>query len=355
MASHDGPSPSIEPGHGSHASVGEPLETGLNITTTWSSSKSKKGDQSGPKLRKRTKTGCLTCRKRRIKCGEERPTCNNCIKSRRHCEGYSQRVIFKPPIGDWPGLQGGSANTLPYHTSVLPGSRPGAPPPGVPLAPRPDFDFSAYEPGAGLPYVQEPSSQVDQAFAQANPAFVSPTYPENPPPSATFYSPQNAQFNVPFRSPVENQFTTSAQQYTQQPIAQSAYATSPAVSYPHGQSFIPQPQSAVEVGIQGQQSMLEIQQSANGGSMGSEYGAQVPQSHVGRRLSSQSVNVEERVPPSASSLQSRFSYQELEKSNLAISEPENKGHVQESPNGKSYLSSSHPRDADSASWTAYDG
>jgi hypothetical protein len=39
--------------------------------------------------RKRTKTGCLTCRKRRIKCGEERPMCKNCIKSKRHCEWRS--------------------------------------------------------------------------------------------------------------------------------------------------------------------------------------------------------------------------------------------------------------------------
>lgn len=49
--------------------------------------------------RKRTKTGCLTCRKRRIKCDEGRPTCNNCIKSKRQCEGYNQRVIFKDPLG----------------------------------------------------------------------------------------------------------------------------------------------------------------------------------------------------------------------------------------------------------------
>lgn len=47
-------------------------------------------------------TGCLTCRKRRIRCGEERPTCANCIMAKRQCEGYNQRVIFKPPIGDWP-------------------------------------------------------------------------------------------------------------------------------------------------------------------------------------------------------------------------------------------------------------
>ncbi|KAI1461483.1 hypothetical protein F4805DRAFT_284469 [Annulohypoxylon moriforme] len=52
-----------------------------------------------PIVRKRTKTGCLTCRKRRIKCDEGRPTCNNCLKSKRQCEGYSQRVVFKDPLG----------------------------------------------------------------------------------------------------------------------------------------------------------------------------------------------------------------------------------------------------------------
>lgn len=38
------------------------------------------------------------CRKRRIKCGEEKPTCQNCSKSKRHCEGYNQRVVFKDPL-----------------------------------------------------------------------------------------------------------------------------------------------------------------------------------------------------------------------------------------------------------------
>jgi hypothetical protein len=75
-----------------------------------------------PKMRKRTKTGCLTCRKRRIKCGEERPTCANCIKSKRQCEGYNQRVVFKPPIGDWPNHPG-VVSTLQYHSSMLPQSR----------------------------------------------------------------------------------------------------------------------------------------------------------------------------------------------------------------------------------------
>ncbi|KFY35848.1 hypothetical protein V494_05543 [Pseudogymnoascus sp. VKM F-4513 (FW-928)] len=53
--------------------------------------------------RRRTKTGCLTCRRRRIKCGEERPTCSNCIKSKRQCEGYNQRVIFKDPLNTYRG------------------------------------------------------------------------------------------------------------------------------------------------------------------------------------------------------------------------------------------------------------
>jgi hypothetical protein len=74
------------------------------------------------KMRKRTKTGCLTCRKRRIKCGEERPTCANCIKSKRQCEGYNQRVIFKTPIENWPNHPG-HVSTIQYHTSMLPGTR----------------------------------------------------------------------------------------------------------------------------------------------------------------------------------------------------------------------------------------
>jgi hypothetical protein len=75
---------------------------------------------SAAKLRKRTKTGCLTCRKRRIKCGEERPICTNCVRSKRQCEGYNQRIIFKTTMEGWPGMMG-PANIIPHHTSMLPG------------------------------------------------------------------------------------------------------------------------------------------------------------------------------------------------------------------------------------------
>jgi hypothetical protein len=43
----------------------------------------------------------VACRKRRIKCGEERPTCHNCTKSKRLCEGYNQRVVFKNPLNSY--------------------------------------------------------------------------------------------------------------------------------------------------------------------------------------------------------------------------------------------------------------
>lgn len=68
--------------------------------------------------RKRTKTGCLTCRKRRIKCGEERPICKNCVKSKRHCEGYNQRVVWKPQVIDFRHLQNGAA-TITFPAATL--------------------------------------------------------------------------------------------------------------------------------------------------------------------------------------------------------------------------------------------
>ncbi|KAF2152096.1 hypothetical protein K461DRAFT_322202 [Myriangium duriaei CBS 260.36] len=68
--------------------------------------------------RKRTKTGCLTCRKRRIKCGEERPVCKNCVKSKRHCEGYNQRVVWKPQVIDFRHLQNGAA-TITFPAATL--------------------------------------------------------------------------------------------------------------------------------------------------------------------------------------------------------------------------------------------
>lgn len=37
---------------------------------------------------RRSRTGCLTCRHRRIKCDERKPFCFNCEKSKKTCTGF---------------------------------------------------------------------------------------------------------------------------------------------------------------------------------------------------------------------------------------------------------------------------
>ncbi|OAA60726.1 C6 zinc finger domain-containing protein [Cordyceps fumosorosea ARSEF 2679] len=60
---------------------------------SYSESRSGAVVQHDPKKRKRnfsnrTKTGCLTCRRRKKKCDEAKPECNNCIKGAFVCAGY---------------------------------------------------------------------------------------------------------------------------------------------------------------------------------------------------------------------------------------------------------------------------
>lgn len=42
---------------------------------------------------KRTRTGCLTCRERHLKCDETKPTCHNCCKSQRDCN-WGKKLNF---------------------------------------------------------------------------------------------------------------------------------------------------------------------------------------------------------------------------------------------------------------------
>ncbi|KAL4877244.1 hypothetical protein BJY04DRAFT_198889 [Aspergillus karnatakaensis] len=45
----------------------------------------------------RTKTGCMTCRRRKKKCDEQHPACNNCLRGGFLCEGYSSRGTWQKP------------------------------------------------------------------------------------------------------------------------------------------------------------------------------------------------------------------------------------------------------------------
>lgn len=74
--------------------------------------------------------------------------CKNCIKSKRSCEGYNQRVVFKDPMGAQPGPYAASLfpNTTPYVGDALSSNHANKPPAPMPLqaiAPKPSaFDFN---------------------------------------------------------------------------------------------------------------------------------------------------------------------------------------------------------------------
>ncbi|KAK4238388.1 transcriptional regulatory protein moc3 [Achaetomium macrosporum] len=153
-----------------------------------------KGDQPPPpptppkrtKVMRRTKTGCLTCRRRRIKCDEGKPTCNNCIKSKRECDGYNKRLTFKEPLSSFPS---GPFSHPPYHRQVqqelinaqIAAAQTKAASSQAPLpviAPKPpSVDFS----GAGpIHFGQGYGSSVNPSMAGA-PAFNPPQQLPSPP------------------------------------------------------------------------------------------------------------------------------------------------------------------------------
>ncbi|KAK2759507.1 hypothetical protein FQN54_002986 [Arachnomyces sp. PD_36] len=127
----------------------EPEKTELADETSLQPESAAQSTQARKPARKRTKTGCLTCRRRRIKCGEERPVCQNCIKSKRECEGYTQRVISRHPLSMlsnsslFPrGPPGANQSRMPFDNPYLASPSQTLPAgqhhnPLLPLAPRP--------------------------------------------------------------------------------------------------------------------------------------------------------------------------------------------------------------------------
>ncbi|KAJ5478047.1 hypothetical protein N7530_003556 [Penicillium desertorum] len=102
------------------------------------------GNRHKKEVKRRTKTGCLTCRKRRIKCDEAHPVCRNCVKSKRECLGYdpvfrtqaSTPSAIQPAPNPPPSLvvnpQGPSTSSTPSYPSY-----PSAPPGYMPASSQP--------------------------------------------------------------------------------------------------------------------------------------------------------------------------------------------------------------------------
>ncbi|KAF8459024.1 hypothetical protein BGX38DRAFT_312574 [Terfezia claveryi] len=77
------------------------------------------GGRHKKEIKRRTKTGCLTCRKRRIKCDEAHPTCKNCAKSKRECMGYDPIFKTQPgPAAIQPAPSSAGPTHIPSSTSV---------------------------------------------------------------------------------------------------------------------------------------------------------------------------------------------------------------------------------------------
>ncbi|CAG9950839.1 unnamed protein product [Clonostachys rosea f. rosea IK726] len=45
----------------------------------------------------RVRTGCITCKKRRVKCDEQKPVCMRCTRYGQHCDGYEADRLAQNP------------------------------------------------------------------------------------------------------------------------------------------------------------------------------------------------------------------------------------------------------------------
>ncbi|KAK8079002.1 hypothetical protein PG994_002809 [Apiospora phragmitis] len=89
-------------------------------------------NKTAQEIKRRTKTGCLTCRKRRIKCDEQHPVCKNCQKSKRDCMGYDP--IFKQQQQQQhpTSIQPAPNNHSILPSASVPSNDPPLPPPTAP-------------------------------------------------------------------------------------------------------------------------------------------------------------------------------------------------------------------------------
>ncbi|TVY26812.1 putative transcriptional regulatory protein, partial [Lachnellula hyalina] len=76
----------------------------------------------------RSKTGCITCKIRRLKCGEEKPSCLRCVKSGWQCDGYEYNGTGES------SSRGANRSLMPASDHVL--LRPRSRSPHSPILPR---------------------------------------------------------------------------------------------------------------------------------------------------------------------------------------------------------------------------
>ncbi|KAJ5138606.1 uncharacterized protein N7515_003454 [Penicillium bovifimosum] len=133
------------------------------------------GNRHKKEVKRRTKTGCLTCRKRRIKCDEAHPVCRNCVKSKRECLGYdpvfrtqaSTPSAIQPAPNPPPSLvvnpQGPSTSSAPSYPSY-----PSAPPGYMPASSQPFAPSLHSESPSASTDQHEHRVSIDSSLAASN-------------------------------------------------------------------------------------------------------------------------------------------------------------------------------------------
>ncbi|KAK3940307.1 hypothetical protein QBC46DRAFT_128133 [Diplogelasinospora grovesii] len=96
-----------------------------------------------PKVR----SGCITCKRRHVKCDEAKPSCQRCMKWQGFCDGYGMHDSASPSQSSGDGSRSSSSASPPADTKQLPPTvtsteltRARKPP----ILPEPDFNSSVF-------------------------------------------------------------------------------------------------------------------------------------------------------------------------------------------------------------------
>lgn len=170
--------------------------------------------QSDPKKRKRnfsnrTKTGCLTCRRRKKKCDEQKPECQNCLRGAFICAGYPNQRGFqktenkplavplesKDPSYVPPGAYGMPQSAAAYPNTPLPPPPPKRDSSGPPYRGQP----LRIDPPQGRPILTDDDRHTGSTIQTASTA--STTSPDHKPSAHSAFSSHTNVSNV-FPTPI---------------------------------------------------------------------------------------------------------------------------------------------------------
>ncbi|KAF7912851.1 uncharacterized protein EAF01_001872 [Botrytis porri] len=138
------------------------------------------GGRHKKEIKRRTKTGCLTCRKRRIKCDEQHPACRNCQKSKRECLGYDPIFKQQPgPAAIQPAPSSAPSQSSSIATANPYGNQPQMLQSGYGVQASMAYDPALTAPSAGQHY--DYSSAIDPNLEAAAPIPIVSTFHNAPP------------------------------------------------------------------------------------------------------------------------------------------------------------------------------